>query len=221
MPEDNKPVEQGTENQGDVSQSQNQPEVGTESNAPDIEQEHLKLTKLSPEDLINLVLETRSEAKKRRLRTRELEEEIAKREREQELNQQAELEKNQEFQKLYGDLKEKTSDYEDLKKFKQEYIENCKTEVEQLKNNLTKADLELFELTSKNQTYDQQLLIIKKMLLNKNSNSGTIVDPSQSVARSTEADEPNNNGNSPLPFGNTGSVTDKALKALAKLRQPK
>ncbi len=150
---------------------------------PDIEAQNSALQKLSTDELIGIIRETRSEAKTRRLKAKELEGKITDIEKQKLLDEAVSLEKNQEFEKLYNGIKENTKDYDELKTFKQTFLESCEKEVEELKKGLTIAEVELFDLSSKSQSFDNQVKIIKKIIENKNSTSP--IDPVQSTYRNT------------------------------------
>jgi len=169
------------------------------------------LKKLSTEELIDIIRETRGEAKTRRLKQRELEDVIKKNSDEKKLSEQAQLEQNQEFEKLYGSLKEDTKDYGELKEFKKNYLETCKEKVENLNKGLTTAEQELFELSSKNMSFNEQLIFVEKLIANRVVKSD--IDKTQDMGRSDGSDVKLPGQNS-VPFGNNGGVVSSVMSAL-------
>jgi len=154
----------------DVTQDQTT-EVVTDEKKHKLSEITAELGKKSSEELVNLLLETKNEAKTKRFKIKELKETIANFEKQKDLDATATLEKNQEFEVAYNGLKEKTADYEDLKNFKQNYLEECKSKIDIILPTLQQADLELFELSAKDRSFDKQLLIIEKMVSTKKSTS--------------------------------------------------
>ena len=146
--------------------------------------EHEALSKLDPAELVKIIAETRNEAKTRRLKAKTLEEQINTINKEKSEAEQKKLEENQEWQRLFEKQKEDTADYEELKEFKTSYLETCKQEVESSKSSLTKAEMELFELSSKNMTYDEQLNFIKKVVSTRAPVS--VIDSTQSTTRNND-----------------------------------
>jgi len=121
------------------------------------------LKDLGAEKLVDMLLETRTEAKNRRLELKEVKQQISELTTAQEQAKQAELEKKQEWEKLYNEQKEKTSDYEDLKLFKDNYLNDCKAQVEKKLETLTDAQKKLFELGTKDKSADIQLKFIQEL----------------------------------------------------------
>jgi len=172
------------------------------------------LSKLNAEELISIIHETRTEAKNRRLTNKELTEKMGSIEAQTKLDETAALEKNNEWQKLHEQYKDETKDYEDLKAFKISYLEKCKADLEILTKGLTQAENELFELSANNRGYDEQIVIAKKLLANRKADS--VIETTQSAARTGETGTPPSN--TTVPFGNNGTVTQMAMKALENLR---
>lgn len=149
----------------------------------DIADQNAELKKLSPDELVEIIRSTRSEAKTRRLKAKELETKIEAADKKSKLDAAVALEKNSEFEKLYTNLKTDTGDYEDLKKFKTTFLEDCQEKVETHKKELTVGEVELFDLSAKGQTFDNQLKIIVKMIDNKKGASQ--IDTAQSTYRTS------------------------------------
>lgn len=165
-------------------EKQETPEVeGTLSPEDKFKNDHEQLFSLSKEELIKANIETRSEAKTRRLRTKELESKLAENERQKQLEEEKALEEKNEFKTLYEKTKEQYSDYDDLKSFKENFLEDCKKQIDDAIVKLSPADKELFELASEGKNYDAQLKIIQKLTNKKQSTSMT--DTSQSTGRPT------------------------------------
>lgn len=172
-----------------------------------------ELLSLSKERLVDMVHEGWSESKKRRLKLRETESKLDEIQREKDAERQKALEDNQEWEKLYKDKTESTKDYEDLKEFKQNYLTKCKENVNKMLPQLTKAENELFELSSKNMTYDEQIAFIEKLVSNRNTTS--LVDNTQSTKRTNGNDD----GQAPeqrTPFIKPKSPFDNVMNILAK-----
>lgn len=186
MTTENNTVEQVESN--NVATTENVEQVNVDNT---IGAEHESLKKLPVEDLVSIISETRSEAKKRRLENKELKETLVGYKTEQEKAEEEALKKNNEWQGLYEKRLEETKDYDDLKQFKAEQLEIAKDKVEQNKNNLTKAELEIFDLASKNMTYTEQKEYISKLL--ENRSPSITVDNTQSIARTNKDKETKKN----------------------------
>jgi hypothetical protein len=191
-------------------------EVKTEETSQDGNQERLDtsgLDKLSAKDLIDIIHETRSEAKTRRLKYNELKEQMSAIEIANKKAEEEQLEKDNEFKTLYERRTEETKDYDELKEFKMNYLNNCKDKIESIKNGLTKAESELFELSSKSMPYDEQLQFIEKLVGNRTT--AAIIDKTQSTTRSNNDDMAKDD--KPTPFG-SGSLTSNIMNMLNKAR---
>ncbi len=140
------------------------------------------LNDLSADELVNIIKDTRAEAKTRRLSQRGLETEIADIKNKQKLEEQATLEDKQEFEKAYNNLKDETKDYKDLRDFKKSYLDRCKDKVDSALPSLTKAQQELFDISAKNAGYEDQLALIDKIKGTVN----TVVDNTQATGRASD-----------------------------------
>ena len=186
-----------------VVENTEQPSEAPAEEKPGVEHEALKA--LPVEELINIIAETRGEAKKYRLQKKELKEQVSSYEQAKTEAEQEQLKKNNEWQKLFEQKQEETADYEELKEFKTNYLEKCKNDVEERKSQLTKADEEVFALSAKNMTYDEQLDLINKLLKNRQSN--VVIDTTQSTTRTNKTEEKPKNplrspgGNDPILAG--------------------
>lgn len=209
MSEETKPVEPEVKKVEDTT-----PEDKTKD--AEIAAEHEGLKKLSTDELISIIAETRGEAKTRRLKTRELEDILKKQEDEKKLNEQVQLEKNQEWEKAYGTLKDETKDYTELKEFKQSYLEGCKDKVENIAKGLVKAEQELFEISSKNMSYNEQLTFLEKLVQNRAVKN--VVDTTHSMGR-TDGKDIKETKDKPNLFGNPGGVMAQVMNTLKQNRQ--
>lgn len=171
--------------------------------------EHESLKKLPVDELINIIAETRSEAKARRLKAKELEDRVAKIDAEKKQHEEEELSKKGEYEQLLKKYKEETADYHELKEFKTTYLEKCKMEVEENVKHLTDAEKELFSLASGKMTYDEQSQYLKKIVGTRQPS--TIVDISQSTIRTNKDKE---EIKSPL---RSRGASDPILEGLSKM----
>jgi hypothetical protein len=170
------------------------------------------LLALGKDQLVEIIRETRGEAKTRRMKQRELEAQVKTIQDQIELNKQKELESKQEWEKAYNELKEKTKDYPDLKDFREAYLKECSAEIEKLIPNLTKPEQELFELSKDKMSVNEQIVFIKKLVDNRPA--APVTDNTQSTGR----------GGQPapkvmVPFGNTTSVVGKVMESLRAKRK--
>jgi hypothetical protein len=181
---------------------------------PEIVAENNTLSKLPVSELIDIIKETRSEAKTKRLKNRELEGQILEINNAKKLAAQAELEKNSEWEKLLADYKEETKDYNELKDFKAASLEKAKVEVDESVLHLAPAEKELFDLASSKMTYDEQSSYIKKIVSNRPTN--TIIDTTQSVGRKNNV-KVEDTKNKPVFMGSGNQ--NSALDTLRALRE--
>lgn len=205
MSEENTAVETAPE-----QTTQEQP---VEQQKPDIYERHPGFKDATKEDTLLALEKTMSEAKSRRLQVRELEEKLKSFEEQTKQKELQELEQKQEFEKLYGTLKDETKDYEELKEFKTNYLNQCKEKIDNIKNGLTKAEAELFDLSAKHMPYDEQMAFIEKLVGNRAVS--TAVDKATSIARKND-EKPDVK----IPaFGNPGGTQNLIMQGLAKLRK--
>ncbi len=188
--------------------------VDTDNNNGDGDKDGLE--KLSVKELVDIIHETRGEAKTRRLKQRELEEQIQKNADERKLNEQKQLEANQEWEEAYNKLKEETGDYGDLKRFKESFEKECQVEIEKILPTLTDPEKEIFELSSKTMSISDKILFIKKLIENRPPAKSS-VDNTQSTGRGSP--QVSNADTVKVPFGNTQSVIGNLLETLKAKRQ--
>ncbi len=172
------------------------------------------LSKLDKPVLAGMIKELRGEAKNRRLNQRELEAKINDIVAQRKLDDQKQLETNQEWEKAYNKIKDDTVDFANLKEFKDNYEKECQVEIDAITPTLTKAELEIFEISNKKMTVTEQGLFIKKLIDNRSTPA--VIDNTQSIGRGGQTivkDE------GKLPFGNTSSVMGKVLEGLKTLRE--
>jgi hypothetical protein len=199
MSEENTPVEntQTPESQEPVQQ---QPEQHAENDS---------LKKLPVDDLVEIIKETRSEAKNRRLKYKELEGKLATYEEQKKQEEIEQLEKTNEYKALYEKIKEEHGDYDELKEFKQASLEKAKEQVENNRKNLTKAEEDLFAMASKGMTYVEQQEYIAKLITSRTP--GITVDNTQSTTRTNKEQKEKN------PLRSPGDQ-DPVLAGLRKAR---
>jgi hypothetical protein len=178
---------------------------------PSANPEHEALKKLGVDELIGIIAETRSEAKQRRLKAKELEEKMALIDQENKQKELKTLEETNQYKTLYEKIKEEYKDYDELKTYKQTILEKSKIEVENTQKQLTAAEKELYDIVATKMTYDEQLDYIKKLIASRQTAS--IIDTTQSVARSNKVKEEVKN-----PLRSPGGI-DPILDGLASLRK--
>lgn len=175
-----------------------------------IKEDDSKLNELSKDELTKIISDTRAEAKNRRLKNKELETKLEEINNTTKLNEQVQLEKNEKWEEAYNKIKEDTKQYDEFKNFKTSYLETCKEKIDEVKPKLTKAEQELFDLSSENMSFDNQLKFIDKLINNRQEK--TNIDNTQSTARGGNenilTDKPI------IPFGNARSVIGKLMSSL-------
>lgn len=161
------------------TQVENTETVETQQEKPAAEHDALKA--LPVDELVNIIAETRSEAKKRRLQNKEIQDKLAEIENQRKLDEESQLEKKNEYQTLYNKLKEETADYGDYKSFKESYLEECQSKVDEAMKKLDKNQLDLFEEAADGKSSDKKLKLIKKLILTKPVTS--VIDTTQTTHR--------------------------------------
>jgi len=150
------------------------------------------LANLDKSKLVEMVLETRTEAKNRRHKAKELEQKLNEIQQQIQLKNQAELESKQEFEKLYNETKEKYKDYEELKSFKTNYLEKCQNEIDKILPTLTSEQTQYFETASSGRPADEKLALLQglKNLTNSNNGNTQKTDNTQSTGRAGNVGNP-------------------------------
>ena len=200
--------------------AEKQPDVETKETTEKVvetkeENKNEGLLTLSKDELVNIISETRGEAKSKRLKLRELEGTISQRDKDAKLAEQAILEKNQEWETAYNKLKEETNDIEGLRTFKQDYITNCQNKVDEITPTLTTSEKEIFDISSKTLGYDAQLELIGKLVAGRPA-SKIDIDPTQTTARSDNV-KAGQKQTPTMPFAGNGLI-NSVIQGLQKIK---